>query len=59
MAALWFIRSKDQAYIWSFYPLNEDYSGGKHVISVQDYDAFFEKIACWVPIETTATEIWV
>jgi len=51
MAALWFIRTKDQAYYWSFYPLDTDNSNGKHVISTQAYDAVFETIACWVPVE--------
>ena len=51
MAALWFIRTKDHAYYWAFYPLDKDYSHGKHVISTQDYDAVFETIECWLPAE--------
>lgn len=47
MAALWFIRTKNQAYAWAFYPLDTDYSGGKHVIPTQVYDEVFETIACW------------
>ena len=51
MAALWFIRTKNQAYYWGFYPLDTDYSGGKHIIPTQDYDAVFETISCWLQIE--------
>lgn len=51
MVSLWFIRTKDQAYYWSFYPLDQDYSDGKHVIPTEDYDKVFEKISCWVPFE--------
>lgn len=51
MAALWLIRTKDQAYYYVFYPLDKDYSGGKHVISTQDYDTVFEKISCWLQLE--------
>ncbi|HET9711210.1 MAG TPA: hypothetical protein VFP64_04990 [Pyrinomonadaceae bacterium] len=51
MVALWFIRTKDQAYYWGFYPLDTDFSDGKHVISTQDYDTVLETISCWVPVE--------
>lgn len=51
MAAFWFIRTKDQAYFWTFYPLDEDYSGGKHAISTHDYDNTFGTISCWVQVE--------
>jgi hypothetical protein len=51
MAALWFIRTKDQAYYWGFHPLDKDYSGDKHVIPTQDYDTVFKKISCWLQLE--------
>lgn len=51
MSALWFIRTRDQAYYWGFYPLDTDYSGGKHVIPTETYDAVFEKMACWQPVQ--------
>jgi hypothetical protein len=51
MAAFWFIRTKDHAYYQAFYPLDTDYTGGKHVIPTENYDAVFETIACWVPTE--------
>lgn len=51
MAAYWFIRTKDHAYYWAFYPLDTDYTGGKQVIPAQDYDNAFETISCWVQVE--------
>lgn len=51
MGAFWFVRTKDHAYYWGFYPLDTDYSGGKHVIPTEDYDRVFETIACWVQVE--------
>ena len=51
MAALWFIRTRDQAYYWGFYPLDKDYSDGKHIIPTREYDAVFEKISCWLQLE--------
>ena len=51
MAAYWFIRTKEHAYFWVFYPLDTDYSRGKHLIPTQDYDKVFETIACWVQVE--------
>jgi hypothetical protein len=47
MAALWFIRTRDHAYYWGFYPLDKDYSGGKHPIPTQEYDRVFETMSCW------------
>ena len=51
MGAMWFIRTKDQAYFWGFYPLDKDYSGRKHLIPTQDYDTVFDTLACWQPHE--------
>ena len=51
MVAWWLIRTKNQAYIWSFHPWNTDYSGDKLVIPTDDYDPVFEKLSCWLQIE--------
>lgn len=47
MIALWFIRTKDQAYYWGFHPSHEDNTKGKQSIPVQEYDRTFETMACW------------
>ncbi|HKY46031.1 MAG TPA: hypothetical protein VJM50_23265 [Pyrinomonadaceae bacterium] len=51
MVAFWFIRTKNQAYVWGFYPLDKDSSDGIHVIPTQPYDEVFEKISCWLRVE--------
>ena len=51
MFAAWFIRTRDHAYYWGFYPLDTDYTGGKHLIPTQDYDTVFETLSCWQQVE--------
>lgn len=47
MMSLWFIRTKNQAYYWSFHPIHEDNPKGKQPIPVQEYDRAFDAMACW------------
>ena len=47
MIALWFIRTKDHAYYWAFYPLIKDNPEGKQPISAQEYDSAFDVMSCW------------
>jgi len=47
MAIMWLIRTKDQAYYWSFHTSNLDNVRKKMPILAQHYDSAFEAMACW------------
>ena len=44
---IWLIRTKDNAYYWSFHSSNLDNPRIKMAIEAQHYDSAFEAIACW------------
>lgn len=46
MAAVWLIRTKDQAYWWSFHPHYPN-PLGRQPLPAQDYDRAFETMTCW------------
>lgn len=46
MMAIWAVRTKDEAYVLGFYPVQSD-SVRKQAVPAQDYDRVFETMACW------------
>jgi hypothetical protein len=47
MAIMWFIRTKDNAYYWSYHTSNLDNTSMKMPIEAQQYDSAFGAMACW------------
>lgn len=47
MAIMWLIRTKDNAYYWSYHTSNLDNAGMKMPIEAQHYDGAFGAMACW------------
>ncbi len=45
MFAIWLIRTKDHAYVWTFHP--EELTPGKQEFPAVDYDRVFEAMTCW------------
>ena len=45
MFAIWLIRTKDHAYVWTFHP--EEPTPGMQEFPAMDYDRAFEAMTCW------------
>lgn len=48
MAAIWLVRTKQQAYWWTFHPHRPN-PEGMQPLPAQDYDRVFETMTCWRP----------
>ena len=46
MAAIWLVRTKEQAYWWTFHPHRPN-PVGMQPLPAQDYDRVFEAMTCW------------